>query len=265
MARASREEDDDGRALPACRSLESVSLGGIALTARPLELPKKYRSAKDGERSTYQGAGVVPVCRMGDGTIRALLWQPQFGAKKGVRWWDFGGKKVNKDEFTSCCACRKFAKQTYGLFGCEIDISGTDAEKVDQHLAELYQGLSNLPLMLRASQDWAAMQLLDGDAKVFYNDQHEYHIYLMNVPFVPAEILGKVSGIVDGGKRVFKWLTLQDFADETLAPRLHTESLAGQISGLEMDPWVRKSEKYGEKHTRSATGAFSATVVPGCS
>lgn len=85
-----------------------------------------------------------------------LLWQPQKGKKQGVRWYDFGGSKKQAEamgmdsgldlmkihenpimtiqgclqkslhlleslphqEFASSCACRKFAKETYGLFGC---------------------------------------------------------------------------------------------------------------------------------------------------
>mmetsp|Transcript_42563 Transcript_42563/g.76233 ORF Transcript_42563/g.76233 Transcript_42563/m.76233 type:complete len:276 (-) Transcript_42563:99-926(-) len=259
-----QEEIDDVTAeMTTCKSLESLSLGGVAAMAPQADLPKKYRKARPGEVSTYQGAGIVPVCRLESGEVRILLWQPQKGRKKGVRWYDFGGKKDSKkQEFTSYCACRKFAKQTYGIFGCQINITGVRSDKVGEHLAELYQGLSNLPLMLRASQEWAQMQLLDDNSKIFYNDIHEYHIYLLNVPYVPADILGKVSEIVDGGKRVFKWISKEDFQHEiVLAPRLHSEAFAGQITSLADDPWVRHGQAYGDGEIRSAIGCFSSTVV----
>lgn len=246
-----------------CKSLESLSLGGVAAMEPQADLPKKYRKARPGEVSTYQGAGVVPVCRLESGEVRILLWQPQKGRKKGVRWWDFGGKKdAKKQEYTSYCACRKFAKQTYGIFGCQINITGVQADKVGEHLSELYQGLSNLPLMLKASQDWAQMQLLDDNSKIFYNDIHEYHIYLLNVPYVPADILGKVSEIVDGGKRVFKWISRDDFQNEiVLAPRLHSEAFAGQVNALADDPWVRHGQAYGDGEIRSAIGCFSSAAL----
>jgi len=262
-ARAGPQGDDEADpGMPVCRSLDSLSLGGVAAMAPPANLPQKYRKPLAGEISTYQGAGVVPVCRLQDGEVRILLWQPQTGRKKGVRWYDFGGKKLDKQEFTSNCACRKLAKQTYGVFGCDINITGVEPENVGEHLQELYQGLSNLPLMLRASQEWAQMQLLDDNARIFYNDIHQYHVYLLNVPYTPADILGKISEIVDGGKRVFRWLSKDDFKQEVMAPRLHTESLTAQINTLPDDPWVRTSQTYGDGEIRAATGCFSAAVVP---
>jgi hypothetical protein len=265
MASSMLEESTDNLeqepTLIGSKSLESLSLGGVAAIAPQTEIPKKYRKATPGEVSTYQGAGIVPVCRLASGEVRVLLWQPQAGRKMGVRWYDFGGRKKSKQEYTSNCACRKFAKETYGIFGCQINITGVSSEKVGEHLAELYQGLSNLPLMLRASQEWAQMQLLDDNSKVFYNDIHEYHIYLLNVPYVPSDILGAVSQIVDGGKRVFKWLSKEDFTEEVLAPRLHSEAFANQVMALSDDPWVRCGQAYGDGDIRTATGCFSATVV----
>lgn len=255
------EIDENEGELLLCRSLESLSLGGVAaMTVQP-KLPARYRKPRPGERSTYQGAGIVPVCRVGNGQAHVLVWQPQKGHKHGVRWYDFGGKKLDKTEFTSYCACRKFAKQTYGIFGCELGLEGIHIEKLQEHLGELYHGLANLPLMLKTSQDWAQMQLLNDDPRVFYNDIHEYHVYLLNVPYVPAEIFRKVSYIVDGGKRMFKWLSKEDFAHEVLAPRLHTASFSSHVVKLTDDPWVRYSESYGDGQVCPARGSFSATVV----
>lgn len=38
------------------------------------------------------------MTRLPDGGARVLLWQPQKGKKKGVRWWDFGGSKKEAEE-----------------------------------------------------------------------------------------------------------------------------------------------------------------------
>jgi len=223
-------------------------------------LPKKYRAAKTGEKSTYQGAGIVPVTRFPDGTARILLWQPQSGKKMGVRWYDFGGRKVSKDEFTTHCACRKFAKETYGLFGCEVSISGAKPDKIAENLQELYQGLHNLPLMLKSSQEWSQMQILDQSPKIFYNDVQEYHTYLLGVPYVSADVLGRVSKIVDGGKRVFRWLSKEDLEKEVLSPRLHTESFLQQIRNLEDDEWIQHGTVYDQALIGTATGSFASIV-----
>lgn len=240
-----------------CRSLESLSLGGVAAMKPQTQLPKKYKTAGPGEVSTFSGAGIVPVARFANGEARMLLWQPQSGKKQGVRWHDFGGRKERQTEFTSSCACRKFAKQTYGVFGCELDISGP----ADPHLEELYQGLANLPLMLRASQEWANLQLTDDTSRSFYNDVHEYHTFLLIVPYVSADILNKISELVDGGKRVFRWLSREDMEDEVLAPRLHMDNFDRTIQGMPDDVWIKHGQAYGDGVLRRATGRFSATVV----
>jgi len=242
------------------RSLENLSLGGVAALNPKTALPKKYRAAQPGEISTFQGAGVIPVTRLASGEVRILLWQPHKGNKKGVRWFDFGGRKLSRAEFTSACACRKFAKQTYGVFGCQLDLD----EHAVEHLNELYQGLANLPLMLLASQEWAKLQMLDvEDTRIFYNDIHEYHAYMLCVPFVPEGLLTKISEIVDGGKRRFKWLSLEELQEEVLAPRLHTASLAKQLEHLDTDAWVRTCQAYGDGILGKATGCFSAKSARG--
>lgn len=213
--RGEEEKTQDGEAAHgvAARSLEGLSLGGVAEAAPQCALPKKYRMPVQGERSTFQGAGLVPVCRLPNGEVRILLWQSQQGKKTGVRWWDFGGKKESKEEFTSHCACRRFAKQTYGIFGTDLNLSSLETEKAMLEIKELYVGLCNLPLMCEVSKRWAQLQLTDDNTKLFYHDKHEYHTYLMNVPYIGDEILTAISEIVDGGKRVFKWLGANDFKD----------------------------------------------------
>jgi len=239
------------------RSLQNLSLGGVAATYQELVLPKKYRTCKPGEVSTYQGAGIIPVCRY-NGQTKVLLHQPQKGKRAGVRWYDFGGKKTDKTEFTSHCACRKFAKQTYGLFGVDANFADSD---VVNHLSELYHDLNNLPLMLKASEDWSQSQLMDDDRRVYYNDQHEYHVYMINVPFIPDEILTEVSAMVDGGKRMFMWLTPEDFASEALAPRLHMDGLLKQIAILDEESWVRENAEYSDGALCPATSSFTAAVL----
>lgn len=225
--------------------------------APPSQLPRKYRSAQKGEVSTYQGAGIAPVTRLPDGQPAILLWQAQSGKKSGVRWYDFGGRKKTSQEYTSSCACRKFAKETYGLFGTKIDILDS-SDKATEHLKELYQGLCNLPLMLMAGQEWAQTQILNESPKIFYNDVHEYHTYMLGVPYVPADILRKVSQIVDGGKRNFKWLTQEDLLREVLAPRLHTESFMRQVKELPDDDWIQSAKVYSETLVAGSAGSFSA-------
>eukprot|EP00929_Paragymnodinium_shiwhaense_P113248 TRINITY_DN81507_c0_g1_i1.p1 TRINITY_DN81507_c0_g1~~TRINITY_DN81507_c0_g1_i1.p1 ORF type:complete len:257 (-),score=51.89 TRINITY_DN81507_c0_g1_i1:149-919(-) len=249
------------KGMTACRSLENISLGGVAAMPAKAQLPRKYRSAKPGEKSTYQGAGIVPVTRFPDGKARILLWQPQSGKKMGVRWYDFGGRKTGKEEFTTCCACRKFAKETYGLFGCEVNISGSKPHEIGDHLAELYQGRYNLPLMLKSSQEWAQLQILSQSPKMYYNDVHEYHVYLLGVPYVSADVLGRVSKIVDGGKRVFRWLSREDLEREVLAPRLHTESFLQQTQNLDDDEWILDGLVYDKALTSTATGSFTAVTI----
>jgi len=247
---------DERREAMEVRALESLSLGGVAAMTPQTQLPKKYKKPEAGEVSTFAGAGVVPVTRTADGEARILLWQPQSGKKQGVRWFDFGGRKETAEEYTSACACRKFAKQTYGVFGCELDLQGEAA----QHLEELYQGLANLPLMLRSSQEWARMQMLHDEPKMFYNDIHEYHAYLLLVPYVPPEILNRVSELVDGGKRVFRWLSPAELEDEVLAPRLHTASFNKQLKDLQGDEWIKQPSTYGDGILKPATGNFVGMV-----
>jgi len=253
-----RHDEDAG--LPACISLDSLSLGGVAALNPQKSLPKKYRTPQPGEKSTYQGAGVVPVTRLENGEVRILLWQPQSGKKQGVRWYDFGGKKEHRSEYTSAAAARKFAKQTYGVFGCKLDVP---TENSEVHLKELYQGLCNLPLMMHTSKEWAKLQLCNDDIRMFYNDIHEYHCYLVLVPHVDAEVLGEISKIVDGGKRVFRWLSRDDIQEEVLAPRLHSDSFMKQLDKLLEDEQVRTGQTYGDGHIRFAPGAFSGVTVAG--
>jgi len=261
-AKKSQVGDDGQDAAAECRSLECMSLGGVAAMNPQTQLPKKYKRPLAGEVSTFAGAGVVPVTRMANGEAKILLWQPQSGNKKGVRWYDFGGRKETQTEYTSACACRKFAKQTYGIFGCELDLApAAEAGAVDMHLEELYQGLSNLPLMLRASQEWAKLQLLDESPRIFYNDIHEYHAYLLIVPHVPERILNKVSELVDGGKRIFRWLSKKDLEDEVLAPRLHMETFHQMVQSMPEDEWIRHGQAYGDGVLKAATGHFSAAVL----
>jgi len=252
-----KRNDEDG-ALPACRSLESLSLGGVAAMNPQTSLPKKYRPPQPGERSTYQGAGIVPVTRLASGEVMVLLWQPQSGSKKGVRWYDFGGKKEHRSEYTSVCAARKFAKQTYGIFGTQMDIPAADSQA---HLEELYQGLCNLPLMMHTSKEWAQMQLCNDDIRLLYNDIHEYHTYLLLVPYVDADVLGQTSKLVDGGKRVFRWLSPQGIKEEVLAPRLHTDSFMEQIDKLPEDEYILKNPIYGAGAVRAASGFFTGKTL----
>merc|ERR1711972_186359 len=83
---------------------------------------------------------------------------------------------------------------------CEANLWSVWMRDVSTHLRELYQGLANLPLMLHTSTEWAKLQICDDSIKMFYNDIHEYHCYMLLVPYIDATLLGQVSQIVDGGK-----------------------------------------------------------------
>jgi len=237
-------------------SYTNLSLGGVAAMAPLPDPPKKYRKAARGEVSTFSRAGVIPVTRLPNGEVRVLMWLPQSGRKPRIRWYDFGGKKEDTSEFTTQCACRKFAKQTYGVFGCQMDMADAEA---DVHMKELYQGLCNLPLMLRASTEWAHLQMMEDDPRIFYNDIHEYHAYLLSVPYVPAETLDKVSGLVDQGKRKFKWMSPEELKSVALAPHLHTHRLTEAFERLQDDTFVKAVVYQGP--TAKATCCFSAKVV----
>lgn len=244
--------------LPTGLSLDSLSLGGVAAVAPKAKLPKRYRTPQEGEKSTFQGAGVVPVTRLEDGETRILLWQPQSGAKQGVRWYDFGGRKESRTEYTSICAARKLAKQTYGIFGCNVEVP---ADKASVHLRELYQGLCNLPLMMQTSREWAQLQLCNDNIRVLYNDIHEYHCYFLSVPYVEAKVLTEISKLVDGGKRVFRWFTASELEEEVVAPRLHTESFSEHLAALNEEGEIRAGQTYGDGGLRTAAGAFTGITV----
>jgi len=115
--------------------------------------------------------------------------------------------------------------------------------------------------MLRSSEEWAKLQLLEDGSRIFYSDIHEYHAYMLNVPYVPESILNEVSAIVDGRKRIFRWMTVEDIRSEVLAPRLHIASLSKALDDLALDPWVRPTKAYGQGVVQAPTGSFSASVV----
>merc|ERR1712217_594093 len=151
-----------------------------------------------------------------------------------------------------------FAKQTYGIFGTQVQLP---AEDTQTHLEELYQGLCNLPLMTHTSKEWAQMQLCNDDIRMFYNDIHEYHCYMVLVPYVDADVLGKISKLVDGGKRSFKWLSPQGVKDEVLAPRLHTDSFMELVQNLPNDEYIIKTPMYGAGSVRAPSGTFAWKTV----
>ena len=38
-----------------------------------------------------------------------------------------------------------------------------------------------------AMQEWAHLQLLDDGPRIFFNDIHEYFLYMLCVPYVPED------------------------------------------------------------------------------
>ena len=44
-----------------------------------------------------------------------------------------------------------------------------------------------MPQQTAALQEWAHLQLLDDGPRLFYNDIHEYFLYMLCVPYVPED------------------------------------------------------------------------------
>jgi 8-oxo-dGTP pyrophosphatase MutT (NUDIX family) len=215
---------------PQYRQLAPLSLGGVAATIQPIVLPKKYRARQAGERSSFQGAGVLPVAKdpNNPGKVLLLLQQRASGKSQGFRWMDCGGKKERPDEPATECAARKFAKQVYGLFAVDPKAwSGKSGEKSDALLKEVLLRHEAQPSLLRKSmQDWISLQLFSQDpVRGFYHDQLEYHMFLVAVPYVDDQLLNTASELVDNGKRIFRWLPVEQLGNEPLAPRLQINAL----------------------------------------
>jgi hypothetical protein len=217
------------------RTLAPLSLGGVAATIQPIVLPKKYRARQPGERSTYRGAGVLPLAidPHNPGKVMLLLQQRTTGKLQGFRWMDCGGNKLSATEPATECAARKFAKQTYGLFG--VDSTAWDVENPLGQLNEVLLNHKNHgpSLLLDAMQKWVSLQFLSQDpVRGFYNDQLEYHLFLVAVPYVSDALLNAASERVDKGKRIFRWLPLEQLGGEPLAPRLQINALLSAADHL---------------------------------
>lgn len=196
------------------------------------KLPKRYPPMKRGEVS-FLGAGILPVCSPAASSGEFLLLSQRYlrGRKDPDRWYDFGGKK-EEGEFPTRCACRHFAKKTYGVFGVVAPHLGLPDSTVDD-ISELLQGPkgqapASLPLMIRSCEEWAKSQVGD---MVFFHAEQQYFVYVVQVPYIKASILDAASMRIDGEKRRFQWLTCPDFCQEPLARRLHVDALITQISG----------------------------------
>jgi len=195
--------------------------------------PKKYPAKKRGEVSFY-GAGILPVCQNPDpdSPNECLLLSIRYmkGKKEENRWYDFGGKKF-EGEFPTRCACRHFAKKTYGMFGVEaphLELSNSEVDDLSELLhSPTGQAPANLPLMIRSSEEWAKEQV-EGDM-VFFHAEIQYFIYIVQVPYIRASLLDSVSKKIDG-KRRFQWFTCPEFCQEPLARRLHVDALINEVS-----------------------------------
>ena len=42
-------------------------------------------------------------------------------------------------------------------------------------------------------EEWAHLQLLDDGARIFYNDIHEYFLYMLCVPYVPEVVRARAQ------------------------------------------------------------------------
>jgi len=181
--------------------------------------PKRYPALQRGE-VTFTGAGIVPLCMQNDVSY-ALVQKRLRGSKNPVLFYDFGGKKKpGKKENVSACACRHFAKQTYGLFGMDTDCVTPD------DLTEVFHGKDGtvpaLPLMMKTCEDWAMRQVIHGD-RVFMQSEQNYFFYVIEVPYVEPSLLNAASNVIDG-KREFHWIECDELFHRPIAGRLHVNS-----------------------------------------
>lgn len=224
-------------------------------------LPKRYRVKRPGEKSIFNGAGILPVCRY-EGELYILLWQPQEGKKAPtVRWYDFGGKKKNVTELPLECSTRKFAKQTYGAFGLDFDFN---CENVFSDIQALYQESCSFPLLLEGAQRWARSQCMmsEDSLPIFFNVLEAYHLMILPVPHIASELLDEISMITDGGKRAFQWVTPGEFSKEALAARLaSTRNLKPALTDLNLDVHFCEEGTYGDFAYHRPTSSLSVHEV----
>ncbi|CAD7942700.1 unnamed protein product [Amoebophrya sp. A120] len=77
------------------------------------------------------------------------------------------------------------------------------------------------------------------DAVCFYNAAESYHVYLMPVPFLAADVFCEVSSSMDGGKREFQWIPHDIFQAGPLSARIQSRALFAQLTGVEVQKIVQ--------------------------
>ncbi|CAD7926394.1 unnamed protein product [Amoebophrya sp. A25] len=237
------------------KGLINQSLGDVANQFEERTFPKPFRQRdKKQEINNYAGAGIIP-CTLVDGKLHVLLQQPKHGKKSGVRWYDFGGKKKDNTELPVECACRKFTKYTYGLFSIETDWS---SPSVMDELSEIYSRTTTWPLLLKSGTEWCKTWLLESDGIPFYNAGQSYHVYLMPVPFLAADVFCEVGATMDDSKREFQWVPHDIFMAGPLASRIHTRALFQQLTGLESTKLVANFSRVADRTRPNTFEVLSA-------
>eukprot|EP00397_Hematodinium_sp_SG-2012_P048652 GEMP01055847.1.p1 GENE.GEMP01055847.1~~GEMP01055847.1.p1 ORF type:complete len:257 (+),score=49.31 GEMP01055847.1:58-828(+) len=218
--------------------------------------PRRYKPKRPGEVSSYAGAGILPVCRY-KGQLYILVWQPQTGNRSPtVRWYDFGGKKASAVEYTISCATRKFAKQTYGVFGLEFDFRSPE---IFENIQAIYSDECAMPLLLEGAQRWAKGQCTFSHENYphFYNILEQYHMLVLPVPFVPAELLDEISATVDFGKRCFIWLTPEEFQMEAMVSRVSNfKGIHQTLKALSLDTSFCEEGGYDASNHHQPSSSF---------
>eukprot|EP00397_Hematodinium_sp_SG-2012_P053535 GEMP01063988.1.p1 GENE.GEMP01063988.1~~GEMP01063988.1.p1 ORF type:complete len:262 (+),score=83.37 GEMP01063988.1:221-1006(+) len=232
---------------------QMLSLGGAASPKAP-KWPKRYPAMKRGEVN-YAGAGLIPVC-VRDGVPYLLAQRRLKGKTDPTRWYDFGGKKQER-EFPSMCACRHFAKQTYGLFGLQAPHLD-EAEGAQEDLEELLHGSADhvpasLPLLVKTCEEWAKSHV--AGELVFFHSEQNYFSYIIQVPYIKAALLDAAATTIDG-KRTFSWLTCDEFCSVPLAERLHVDALIQEVSTF-------LSEFFEKEMDLDGRSEYTVTVVHG--
>ena len=81
---------------------------------------------------------------------------------------------------------------------------------------------------------------LPPDAVQFYSEQFDYHLFLVPVPFIPADIFAQVGRIMDKGKREIQWIPHDNLSSGPLAGRVQNKNLFRQLTGIEVKGLVAK-------------------------
>ncbi len=106
---------------------------------------------------------------------------------------------------------------------------------------------STWPLLLKSGSKWAKQWLLESDALGFFNPDQNYHLYLLPVHYVPADVLNDVSMMFDPDNlREYQWVAHDVIQHGPLHKRVQIRSLFKKIvpGGASTEDIRRTWEEY---------------------